>query len=328
MLASVLACLACPYCGLGLSAVDGTLRCGNGHSFDLARQGYVTLLPAGARGSGGDDARMVAARAEFLAAGHYAPLTAALVAASGPNLASGPDLAVGPDLVASVESADGSDPAASLGSAAGSGSATGPGPAAGLDSAAGSAGGGAVLDVGAGTGHHLAAVLDAAPGAAGIALDASRYAARRAARAHPRAGAVVADAWTGLPVRTGSIAVVLDVFSPRNGAETARVLRPGGLLVVVTPGPDHLTGLVDVLGGLQVDAAKDTRLAAALEPHLRPLDRAERRWALTLPHADAVRAVAMGPSARHLADIEAAVRELPDPVRATASIVVTRYRRD
>lgn len=303
MRAEVVACLACPYCELALSTVDIALRCGNGHSFDLARQGYVTLLPAGARGGGGDDAAMVAARADFLAAGYYSPLTAALITAT----------------------------AAALPGSAAPGSA--PGGAGGVGGAVPEVGAGtgqrlaAVLDVGAGTGQHLAAVLDAAPAAVGIALDSSRYAARRAAKAHPRAGSVVADAWTGLPVRTGSIAVVLDVFSPRNGAETARVLRPGGLLVVVTPGPDHLTGLVDVLGGLQVDAAKDSRLAAALEPHLTPLDRAEHRWPLVLPRADAVRAVAMGPSARHLRDLAAAVGELPDPVSATASIVVSRYRR-
>jgi len=272
MLPAVVACLACPYCGRPLAGAGGSLRCPSRHSFDLARHGYVTLLPAGARGAAGDDAAMVAARAEFLAAGHYAPLTAAVVAAAG--------------------------------------SAAGP-----------------VLDVGAGTGAHLAAVLDACPGQVGIALDASRYAARRAARAHPRAGAVVADAWAGLPVRTGAVAVVLDVFAPRNGAETARVLRPGGLLVVVTPGPDHLAGLVDRLGGLTVDAGKDARLAGALEPHLEPVDRVEHRWGLTLPHPDAVRAVAMGPSARHLRDLAGRVAALPDPVPATASVLVTRYRR-
>jgi 23S rRNA (guanine745-N1)-methyltransferase len=271
MLPAVVDCLACPYCRLPLSEVDGAVRCARGHSFDLARQGYVTLLPAGARGPGGDDAAMIAARAAFLAAGHYAPLTAALVAA-----------------VRGVA--------------------------------------GPVLDVGAGTGAHLAAVLDADPAAVGIALDASRYAARRAARAHPRAGAVVADAWSGLPVRTGAVGVVLDVFAPRNGPETARVLRPGGLLVVVTPGPDHLTGLVDVLGGLQVDAAKDSRLATALEPHLTPVDRVEQRWELALSRPDAARAVAMGPSARHLTDLDARVAGLPEPVRATASVVVSRYR--
>lgn len=271
MLAAVVACLACPYCGRGLSAVDGALACAGGHSFDLARQGYVTLLPAGSRPAG-DDAAMVAARAAFLAAGHYAPLIAAVLAAVTPLA-------------------------------------------------------GAVLDVGAGTGWHLAGVLDAAPGAVGIALDSSRYAARRAARAHPRAGAVVADAWAGLPLRTGSVAAVLDVFSPRNGAETARVLRPGGRLVVVTPGPDHLAGLVDAVGGLSVDAAKETRLADALEPHLTPVDRVEHRWPLTLPRADALAAVAMGPSARHLTDLPARIAALPDPVGTTASIVVTTYRR-
>lgn len=268
----VVACLACPYCGRGLSAVDGALACGAGHSFDLARQGYVTLLPPGAR-PGGDDAAMVAARAAFLAAGHYEPLTAALITALADGVA------------------------------------------------------GVVVDVGAGTGQHLAAVLDAAPGAVGVALDSSRYAARRAARAHPRAGAVVADAWAGLPLRTGSVAAVLDVFSPRNGPETARVLRPGGRLVVVTPGPDHLAGLVDAVGGLTVDAAKETRLAEALEPHLTPVDRAEHRWPLTLPRADALAAVAMGPSARHLTDLPARIATLPDPLGTTASIVVTTYRR-
>ena len=97
--------------------------------------------------------------------------------------------------------------------------------------------------------------------------------------------------------------------------------------MVVTPGPDHLAGLVDVLGGLRVDAAKDSRLAAALEPHLAPVDRTEHRWPLALSRADAARAVAMGPSARHLADLGARVAALAEPVRVTAAIVVSRYRR-
>ena len=58
-----------------------------------------------------------------------------------------------------------------------------------------------LLDLGGGTGHHLAGVLDRLPDAVGVVLDSSRYAARRAARAHPRAVAVVADTWARLPVR-------------------------------------------------------------------------------------------------------------------------------
>ncbi|HYO35853.1 MAG TPA: 23S rRNA methyltransferase, partial [Geodermatophilus sp.] len=54
---------------------------------------------------------------------------------------------------------------------------------------------GTVLDLGGGTGHHLTGVLDRLPDAVGVVLDSSRYAARRAARAHARALAVVADSW-------------------------------------------------------------------------------------------------------------------------------------
>ena len=91
-----------------------------------------------------------------------------------------------------------------------------------------SPGGPVVLDLGAGTGHHLAGVLDALPGALGIALDTSRPALRHAARAHADIAAVVADVWQALPLADATVDLVLDVFSPRNGAEMARVLKPGG----------------------------------------------------------------------------------------------------
>ncbi len=76
--------------------------------------------------------------------------------------------------------------------------------------------------------------------------------------------AVVADTWAGLPVRDGAVDRVLVVFAPRNGAETARVLAPGGRLVVVTPAADHLAELVGPLGLLSVDPAKAERLAGSL----------------------------------------------------------------
>ena len=68
------ALLACPVCGNRLAvAPDGSaLRCGAGHSFDRARQGYVPLLPPGHRAPSGDSAEMVADRVAFLDAGHYA----------------------------------------------------------------------------------------------------------------------------------------------------------------------------------------------------------------------------------------------------------------
>ena len=73
--------------------------------------------------------------------------------------------------------------------------------------------------------------------------------------------AVVADSWARLPVLDAALDRVLVVFAPRNGPEIARVLRPGGLLVVVTPAADHLAELVGPLGLLRVDPRKAERTA-------------------------------------------------------------------
>ncbi len=54
---------------------------------------------------------------------------------------------------------------------------------------------GCLVDVGAGTGYYLGAVLGRLPERAGLALDISKFAVRKAARAHPRIGAVACDAW-------------------------------------------------------------------------------------------------------------------------------------
>jgi 23S rRNA (guanine745-N1)-methyltransferase len=77
--------LICPvrHCGLPLSPEPGRFVCGNRHSFDVARSGYVNLLqPQDRRSkSPGDTAGAVAARRRFLDAGHAAPLVDAVVSA-------------------------------------------------------------------------------------------------------------------------------------------------------------------------------------------------------------------------------------------------------
>jgi 23S rRNA (guanine745-N1)-methyltransferase len=74
----VLPILRCPVCVEGLARVDSAPRCPNGHSFDIARQGYVSLL-TGTKPTSGDDAPMVQARHRFLEGGAFAPIRAALV---------------------------------------------------------------------------------------------------------------------------------------------------------------------------------------------------------------------------------------------------------
>lgn len=76
--------LTCPVCGGALHREERSLRCGAGHCYDIARQGYVNLLRTNRSKDKrhGDDKRMVAARTAFLDAGYYAPLRDAIAAAA------------------------------------------------------------------------------------------------------------------------------------------------------------------------------------------------------------------------------------------------------
>lgn len=277
MLRDVVPYLACPHCGGVLAAAGRSLRCDHGHAFDVAKQGYVNLLPGNAQAGTADTAPMVAARDEFLAAGHYAPV-AQVVAAHAARVA--------PD-----------------------------GPA-------------CVLDVGAGAAYYLRHVLERLPLAAGVALDLSKHAARRAARAD-RVGAVVSDAWQRLPLRDAAAAVALSVFAPRNAAELWRVLRPRGTLLVVTPTPQHLAELVAPLGLLHVDQDKSQRLATQLGQHFTLAEQDAVTTQLRLTADDAQRVVMMGPNAWHTdaAAVRDRVAALPSPLAATLSVTLGVYRR-
>ncbi|GAB3946183.1 rRNA (guanine-N1)-methyltransferase [Micromonospora vulcania] len=185
-----------------------------------------------------------------------------------------------------------------------------------------------MVDAGAGTGRYLGAVLAALPDAVGLALDVSKPALRRAARAHPRAAAALADTWQQLPLADASTAVLLNVFAPRNGPEFHRVLDPAGTLLVVTPAVDHLGELVGALDLLRVAPDKADRVSGSLGGHFTPISSAEHRTELTLTRTEAATLVGMGPSAWHTepAALGARLAALPEPVRVTAAIRLDSYR--
>lgn len=183
--------LACPVCHLPLARSEHAFRCGAGHAFDIARQGYVNLLLANHRRSQdpGDDKAMMAARTAFLDAGHYAPVA---------------------DALAETVLADG--PAT-------------------------------LVDVGCGEGYYLRRLRSrVATQIALCGMDISRHAATAAARRDPGGLYVVAGAHR-MPFPDGAIDAVMVQFAPTSAAELARVIRPGGRLVIGGPGPRHLFGL-------------------------------------------------------------------------------------
>jgi 23S rRNA (guanine745-N1)-methyltransferase len=126
----------------------------------------------------------------------------------------------------------------------------------------------------------------------------------------------------------GCAGVVLDVFAPRNAAEFRRVLRPDGVLLVVTPQPAHLGELVAALGLLSVDPDKDRRLDEAMRRWFRldQLTGYEHRLRLSRTHAGQL--VAMGPSAWHTDRAQRATRlaALAEPIEVTAAISLRVYR--
>jgi 23S rRNA (guanine745-N1)-methyltransferase len=187
---------------------------------------------------------------------------------------------------------------------------------------------GLVVDVGSGPGIQLAHVLDALPGRHGLAVDVSHPAARRAAQAHPRAGAIVADVWHGLPLAADAAAVVLDVFAPRRADEFHRILAPGGILLVVTPEPDHLASLATELGLLSVDPEKDRRLGDAFGITFDLVERSRLRWTVQLDRASAADLAGMGPGGHHLSSDDLALRagRLPAVVEVEAAVVLSTYR--
>ena len=87
--------LICPICHLPLNPEGRSLRCGRSHSFDVARQGYVNLLPVQQKRSlhPGDTREQVLSRRAFLESGAYAPIVEAVCAAAAGH--TGPVLDVG-----------------------------------------------------------------------------------------------------------------------------------------------------------------------------------------------------------------------------------------
>ena len=89
--------LLCPICGETLTKQDKRYVCGNNHSFDIARQGHVNLLPVQNKRSlnPGDTAQQVISRREFLDGGYYAPIRDALCNLAKDHGCRGPILDVG-----------------------------------------------------------------------------------------------------------------------------------------------------------------------------------------------------------------------------------------
>lgn len=198
-------------CGLPLQRRDGTFVCGAGHSYDIARSGYVNLLQPQDRRSreAGDSRAAVEARASLLAAGVGRTLIDAIA-----NRAATLDLG---RLKAAPTMSDRLTAAPTI------------------------------VDLGCGSGDALAALTSRA--GTGVGIDLSTAAVERAARHFPDRTWVVANADRRLPLLDRSVDLVLSLHARRNPAEVVRVLAQTGVLLVAVPAADDLIELREMIQG-------------------------------------------------------------------------------
>jgi 23S rRNA (guanine745-N1)-methyltransferase len=264
--------LRCPLCAGAFTYAPHSWCCANGHGFDVAREGYVNLLPVQHKHSRepGDTPESLAARRAFLDAGHYAPLREALV-----SMLSG-----------------GMRP---------------------LD----------LLDVGCGEGYYTAALKPLA--SAVIGLDIAKPAVRLAARRHPGITWVVGSG-ARLPIADASIDIVCSLFTPLHPAEMARVLRPGGELILATPADSHLQALRAALFE-RVEPHSPEKFRDAFEPALTCVERREVRYALSLAADDVAKLLEMTPYAwKARPERRSALLESQAGLETGAAFVLMRFR--
>ncbi|MGP6173539.1 methyltransferase domain-containing protein [Corynebacterium sp. A21] len=287
MLADIIDVLADPIDGSPLSGADDFARLisESGHSYDVARQGYVTLAAGAGLRYTGDDMSMINSRETFLAGGHFAPFVEAISVAVNDAL----------------EDAGVPDDAQPV-----------------------------ICEIGAGTGYYLAHTLDDVHGSRGVGIDVSVPAVKHLAKSHSRIGAVVADAWARLPLRDESVDAITVIFAPRNPAEFARVLKPGGEVIVLTGDTGHLAELREPLGIIDVEQGKVTRMVEQAEGHLVPVGESRPvAFEMILDQNSIAAQIGMSPSARHIGaeDLKERIAALPESMTVTARAMITRFRK-
>lgn len=196
--------LVCPIEGKRLVMRQTQLVCEDGHAFDIARQGYVNLLPVQHKRSKqpGDSKEMVLARSRFLNSGYYESVACRLAE------------------MVSVQMPD--------------------------------AGRVCLLDAGCGEGYYLDYLFNTLqarpPGSEGdfIGLDISKEAIAQAAKRNRQITWLVGTNRQP-PVAESSLDIILCVFGFQSFEGFAKKLKPGGKLVLVDPGADHLQELRETI---------------------------------------------------------------------------------
>lgn len=210
----------CPRCGKKIRFHDGGLVCKKEHRFDISAKGYVNLLQEN-KSLKGYDKGFFASRFRFLQAGYYSHIME--------------------EVVATVERLEKERGVRAREMAAGAAQAKTrivKGQTQGAETAQESPF--VVLDAGCGEGYYASEISKRFDDRVQVvAFDISTDAVKQAAKSTQPVKWLVADI-TNIPMKEQSVDCILDVFTPANYKEFVRILKPGGALVKVVPGPAHM----------------------------------------------------------------------------------------
>lgn len=196
--------LACPVDGGRLALHETRWTCAKGHAFDVARQGYVNLLPVQHKRTKqpGDSKEMVTARRQFLNAGIYEPVARRLAGI----------------ILAQMAGREGV----------------------------------CIMDAGCGEGYYIDHVFNDlreqdAPGAVSfMGMDISKAAIAAAASRNREITWVVGTNRLP-PVEAASVDIIFCVFGFHSFEGFQKIVKPGGKVILVEPGPDHLQELREII---------------------------------------------------------------------------------
>ena len=267
--------LCCPHCAGSVKVTGSTIQCEAGHSFDIARQGYVNFLTDQTFIRNADTAEMVDARQAMHKRAFFQDLALSISK-------------VCDDVLIDV-------PAQTI------------------------------VEPGGGTGFYANAIMTRFDTAMALSFDISTHAAKVCARQSERVASVVADVWQRWPIGDDSADVVLSVFSPRNFIETERVMKPGSVLIVVTPEENHLEELRTKFNALGIERDKSEKIAKSLE-NFTNIHHSVHESIELLDGSSMCDSLLSGPNGHHVSGEDIQMFSQAEPINVTHSVNISVWK--
>lgn len=180
-----------------------------------------------------------------------------------------------------------------------------------------------VLDIGCGEGYYTAAMAEALPQAQLFGLDVAKAAIRMAAKRYREVKFCVASSQR-LPFADDSLDGIVRIYAPCNEEELSRVVKTGGYLLTVTPGPHHLQQFKALI-------YREVQLHAAEEKvytDFTQVDQQNLRYEMTLSGAEAVSLLQMTPFAWRAREAVWEELKAARTFNCDADFVLTLWKRD